>query len=259
MIDSRWYSNQDPNDLTIHLHEEISGVEGVRIIFAGIPCTFYNISQELGNNNLLIHDSTAWKYVNIPDGLYDSKSFDKQISVQLKVMGLHPRAIKFDVDETTGKLIFSYRKQKGNSYKISIRSYNKDMLGFDIPPTTGLELPRKIRDPGNRNNFIDEEISIGDSPVNFKPFEFYHIHCDIVDTNDVLYNGERSDLLVRIPVKECRFGERSVYYLTGLRDRKCDERFNKIRIWLTDEDNKPINFNGGGIQYELLFKLNPPK
>ena len=73
-------------------------------------------------------------------------------------------------------------------------------------------------------------------------------------TEHNLYNGERSDLLVRIPVKKCDFGEKNVYYLTGLRDRKCVKNFKKLRIWITDEYNKPINFNGGNIQYELLFR-----
>ena len=76
----------------------------------------------------------------------------------------------------------------------------------------------------------------------------------MIDENTVLYNGKRSDLLVRLPVKECDFGELNQYYLTGLRDRKCSDKFNKIRLWVTDEHNKPINFNGGDIQYELLFR-----
>jgi len=248
VLDSRWLAGQDPNDLTVRLKEEISGVEGMRIIFAGIPCTFYNISQDLGNNNILIHDSTAWKYVNMPDGFYDIKTFAKQFSTQLKKMGLPPRAINFDLDETTGKIAISYRRQKGNTFKLSVRSYNNDLLGFDIPPNTGLELPRRSRGGSY------EDVSIGDRPANFKPFEYFHIHCDLVNTDDILYNGERSNLLVRIPVKECTFGDLLPYYLTGLRDRKCTEKFNKIRIWVTDEHSRPINFNGADIQYELLFK-----
>ena len=240
-IDSRDYG--EANDLTVNLDEEIDNVGGIRIIYAGIPCTFYNISQDIGNNNLLIHDTTAWKYVNIPDGLYDAKTFDKQISIQMKMMGLQPRAIKFDVDETSGKLVISFRKQKGETYKLSVRSYNKNLLGFKTPPNTGLELP------------IDgKDISIGDKMANFKPFEYYHVHCDLVNTDEILYNGNRSDILARIPVKECEFGERNIHYLTGLRGRKCKRHFKSLRLWITDEDNKPINFNGGRIEYELLFR-----
>ena len=143
IVDSRHYSNQNANDLTIYLKQEISSVEAMRIIFAGIPCTFHNISHNLGNNNILMHDSTAWKYVNMPDGFYDIKTFAKQFSAQLKRMGLPPRAVNFDLDETTGKMVISFRRQKGNTFKLSVRSYNNDLLGFDIPPNPGLELPRR--------------------------------------------------------------------------------------------------------------------
>lgn len=245
LIDSKSYPDQNVNDLTIYLDEEIDNVHGIRIIFVGIPCTFHNISYDLGNNNLIVYDTTSWQYLRIPDGLYNISSFDKQVGVQLKKLGLHPRAFKFDIDETTGKMVISFRIQKGKTYKLGIRDFNKNLFGFNLLPNRSITLPR-----GN------EEISIGDKPVNFKPFEFYHIHCDLVDTNHMLYNGKKSDLLARIPVKECNFGEINTYYLTGLRDRKCERRFNKLRLWITDEHDKPINFNEGNIQYELLFRRN---
>ena len=254
MIDSRSYPGQNPNDLTIQLNEEIDNVHGMRIIFVGIPCSFYNISQDLGNNILIINDGTTWKYLNIPDGFYDLRSFDNQVGVQLKKMGLYPRAFKFDLDETTGKILITFRKSQNKTYKLSIRSYNKDLFGFDIPPYTGLEIPRRMRDPKNPSKIINESVSVGDKPANFKPFEYFQVHCDLIDTEQVLYNGERSDILARIPLKECSFGELITYYLTGLRDRKCKKRFRKFRLWITDENNKPINFNGDNVQYELLFR-----
>ncbi|MCG8430903.1 MAG: hypothetical protein MJA29_07010, partial [Candidatus Omnitrophica bacterium] len=134
MIDSRSYPRQNPNDLTIQLNEEIDNVHGMRIIFAGIPCSFYNISQDLGNNILIINDGTTWKYLNIPDGFYDLRSFDRQVGVQLKKMGLQQRVFRFDLDETTGKILITFKKSQNKTYKLSIRSYNKDLFGFDIPP-----------------------------------------------------------------------------------------------------------------------------
>ena len=262
MIDSRSYSGQrsdqrigqNPNDLTVYLDEEMDSVEGMRIIFLGIPCTFYNIAHELGNNNLLIHDGSSWRYIRISDGWYDMRTFNREVATQMRKLGLDPRGLRFDLHVTTGKMAISFLKltKRGRkyTYKLSITKYNKDLFGFD----EGSELPRRMRDPTNPSKIIHEEISIGQRPANFKPFEYYHIHCDLIDTGSVSYNGKRSDLLVRIPVKECTFGELSIQYLTGLRDRKCTKKFNKLRLWITDENDKPINFNGGNIQYELLFR-----
>ena len=126
MVDSKWYPDQNPNDLTIQLDEEINNVHGVRIIYAGIPCSFYNISQEIGNNNILIHDGKKWSYLNLPDGFYDIRSFDRQVGAQLKRMGLFPRAFRFDLDETTGKIVISFRKQRNNqTYKFPLEVTTK--------------------------------------------------------------------------------------------------------------------------------------
>jgi hypothetical protein len=71
-----------------------------------------------------------------------------------------------------------------------------------------------------------------------------------------LYNGKRSDLLSVLPIKESDFGELIQYNLTDVKSKKCDKRFNKLRIWVTDENDNPIDFNGANIQYGILFKLN---
>ena len=223
----------------------------MRIIFIGIPCTFYNISKEIGNNLLLIHDGSSWKYVTISDGLYTVDSFDRELSAQLRKIGLPFRAIRFDVDERTGKILINFRKAKGgNPFKISIRNYNKDMLGFD----SEVNLPKSRRDPKNPTKLIYDDFAKGDKPAMFKPFEYYFVHCDLVDTNELLYNGKRSDILARIPVKECKFGELNPYYLTEVGDRKCSEKINKIKLWITNEKDELIDFNGANIQYELLFR-----
>jgi hypothetical protein len=58
-----------------------------------------------------------------------------------------------------------------------------------------------------------------------------------------------------LPIKECDFGELTQYNLTenhtDARRKRCDNKFNKLRIWVADENDKPID-----IQYEIsLFKL----
>jgi hypothetical protein len=252
IIESKWYPDQNPNNLSVYLDEEIQNAESIRIIYAGIPCTFFNIYEELKNNNFAVDDGNGWKYIHLEDGFYDLRSFNKQFSIQMKKMNYAEKAIMFDLNETSGKINIIFKQTK-KDYKLSVRNYNADLLGFNVPKNGSIELPRRIRDSQNPKRFIREKISVGDRPINFKPFDYFHIHCDIIDTKYILYNGIRSDVLVRIPAKECDFGEINTYYLTGLRNRKCVERFNKIRIWVTDENNQPIDFNGTNIQYELLI------
>ena len=47
LIDSKDYADQNANDLTIILDEELSSITKIQINYIGFPCTFYNISEEL--------------------------------------------------------------------------------------------------------------------------------------------------------------------------------------------------------------------
>jgi hypothetical protein len=90
----------------------------------------------------------------------------------------------------------------------------------------------------------------------FKPFEYVHIHCDLIDSDDVLYNGKRSDILALLPIKECDFGGLIQDNLTEAKSKKCDNKFSKLRIWISDENDNPIDFNGADIQYEISLFIN---
>ena len=248
IIDSKNYPDQNSNDLTILLDEELKNVECLRIIYAGIPCTFYNISKERKNNTFLFSNKDNpssnkkdddWKPIVLSDGFYDVKSFVSEFQFQLEQNKIHRLAVRFDVQESTGKIVIKFGKGR-IKYTLVLTRETADLLG--ISP------PFYLTDDG--------KVIIGDKPINFKPFDYFHIHCDIIKTDNILYNGKRSDILVRLPVKNCDFGETNHHYLTGLRDRCCDNSFNKLRILVTDEHNKPIDFNGADIQYELLIRFS---
>jgi hypothetical protein len=247
MIESKWCTGQDANNLTINLNEELRNVESIQILYAGIPCTWYNVSEKIGNNSLKVYEANVPKYINFPDGHYDLETFDKQFATQMKINGLPPKAIKFDMDQATGKIYVIFRKQKGKIFSINIGGYNNELLGFNLVKY-GVELPRRIRDPNNSGQVIREDISIGCKPINLKPFEYFHIHCDIVDGEHNLYNCCKSSLLARLPIKKCDFGGILTYYPT-LRGKQCVSSFNKLRIWITDEENTPIDFNGANVQF----------
>jgi hypothetical protein len=185
----------------------------MQLVYAGIACTFYNITSEIGNNNFGIQDPVAWKYLTIPDGLYDLGSFNKEFSGQLSDMGLNRHSIRFRLQETTGKILIHFQKRGGSTYRLMLGQSNKDLLGFSLPGGVNIILPINNENP-----------SVGSKPINLRLFEYFHIHCDLIDSGNVLYNGKRSDLFASLPIKEC-----------DVKSEKCDKRFNKLRIWITDE------------------------
>jgi hypothetical protein len=163
-------------------------------------------------------------------------------------MGLNRHSIRFNFQQTSGKILIYFQKRGGSTFILTLGSYNNDLLGFNLPGNVHMILPRN-----------DENPSVGDKSINFKPFEYFHIHCDLIDSGNVLYNGIRSDIFASLPMKESDFGELIQYNLTDVKSKKCDKRFNKLRIWVADENDNPIDFNGANIQYEILFfEINAP-
>ena len=179
LIDSRHYTDQNPNDLTVYLDEELSNIESMRIIYAGIPCTFHNISQALKNNVFQVEckpKTGSGRYipwsVTLPDGFYDLRSFTYQFSLQLsKRDNVKKRMFDFNLDETSGKIVIKIRLiRQAEKCNLILWENNADLLGFNIPSSNWMRLPRKVRDPDNSNTLIDEDPIIGDKPINFKPF-----------------------------------------------------------------------------------------
>jgi hypothetical protein len=50
IIDSKHYLEQNTNNLAINLDKELKNAESMKLVYAGIPCTFYNITSKIGNN-----------------------------------------------------------------------------------------------------------------------------------------------------------------------------------------------------------------
>ena len=259
MIESKWLKGQNSNNLTVQLDEPLVNVSGVKIIYAGLPCTFHNISTERGNNRFIVRrqlSDKVWGNYNVilPDGYYTIKTFIEEFRTQMQIMELGRTSLLFSLNESNGKLTINFKKRDKLRYGFTVMPENNDLLGFNVREGDFLDLPRRLR---NKQGVItDEDTSMGDKAVNFRPFDYFHVHCDIIGQDDVLYNSSRSDLLVRIPLKDCDFGSRLIHYLTGLRERPCSASFNKFRINITDEYNRPVEFNGGDVQLELLFLIN---
>jgi hypothetical protein len=215
----------------------------MKLVYAGIHCTFYNITSEIGNNKFGIEDKfLALKYLTIPDGFYDLKSFNREFMSQLSEMGLNRHGIRFGFQETSGKILIHFQIRGKSAYMLTLGHYNNDLLGFNLPGDVHIILPQKDQNP-----------AVGDKPINFRPFEYFHVHCDLIDSGNVLYNGKRSDIFATLPIKESDFGELIQCNLADVKSKKCDKCFNKLRIWVADENDNPIDFNGANIQYEILF------
>ena len=245
VIDSKDYPDQKANDLTVVLDEEYSGVKGVKITQFCVPCTFYNISEELKNNKFKLNHIkqnriSKWSNLVMPDGLYDLRSFLREFYEQVeKITGSRRRSVLIRLNETTGKATLTFDE----GYEL--RLYENNIFGFDVVDSLlgkAAEIPKS-----------GEKVAIGDRPFNLRPFEYFCVHSNI--TNSVLVNGNKSDILLKSFIKNCEYGDRICYEFDNIPMVNSDDRFNKIRLWITDEHNKPIDLKNGSVQYELIVRI----
>ena len=83
-IDTRFRDDYDNYDqttkgslitgYTFTLPQSINDVKSIQVNNAEIPLSFYNISTALGNNTMLVGNTTTQKLITIPDGFYNPVS-----------------------------------------------------------------------------------------------------------------------------------------------------------------------------------------
>jgi len=81
----------------------------------------------------------------------------------------------------------------------------------------------------------------------------YFIHCDLIDKEQNLFNGKKSDLLARFDVTGKPF-EKVTYNASQqqvLRDCSTDQHVNSITLSVKDQNGELFDFNGFDMEFEL--------
>ncbi|WP_375654798.1 hypothetical protein, partial [Bartonella sp. CL46QHWL] len=197
------YPDKGSSNLTVNLNTEIQEACSISLTLAIIPCTFYNISAARKNNRIKVRGFEVAD-LTIPDGLYDIQSFARVFADKLKEKRMSRGAVRFDVEEATGKAILKFIKRKNEEhYQIYFLGKSNELFGL------------KSDWPYPLDNKTDNEV-VSDKPINFRPINYLVFHCDLIDSTNVLINNEESimtpsDVLAVRPIKEANFGDLIAY------------------------------------------------
>ena len=81
----------------------------------------------------------------------------------------------------------------------------------------------------------------------------YFIHCDLIDRNNNLFNGKRTDLLDKFDITGKPYEK--VRYDTSLqfpyRDCSTDSHVNSITLSVRDQDAELFDFKGMPLEFEM--------
>ncbi|WP_375666009.1 hypothetical protein, partial [Bartonella sp. CL41QHWL] len=169
------------------------------------------------------------------------QSFSRVFADKLKEKRMSRGGVRFDVEEPTGKAILKFLKRKNEEhYQIYFIGKSNELFGM------------KSEWPYPLDNKSEDEI-VSEKPINFRPINHFVFHCDIIESTSVLSNGEASDVLTTRPIKEANFGDLIAYSFNKPIALPCKPRFNKINIYLTDENGEIIDLNGYDVQYQLVL------
>lgn len=251
-LDSSSLTNQSSQDFTVYFASPLNvrkGIHEIALVRANLWYSYYNISSAMGNNIIAYtNNSSQTRTVTFPDGNYTLTAINTYLeSVMLAngdytlTSGIYTYYISILPDYTTLKVQITL----SNTYTIDLtRSTFNTLLGWNqaVYNFTGSQ---EGTSSANINNNINSLL----------------IHCDIVGSSyqnnilsDVLYtfvpnvppgsniSVEASPALIYLPLR-------------------IPDLIQKIRMYLTDQQNNIINLNSQPVTYLLHLrkqKLLPP-
>jgi hypothetical protein len=183
-IDTKFRDEYNANTITnynITLPQKVNEVKNMSVTNIELPMTFYNISENLGNNTMKITQSSTSKQIIIPDGQYTQTSLVAAIATRLSALSISdiafaisnnktsittssvtPYTIEFDVDSTGNFAKYNFKFRLGwilgfrkQSYTISSAQSMTSECLIDLSGPRYLYLViDEFTGTGNQNSFL---------------------------------------------------------------------------------------------------------
>ena len=219
-INSKYLDNQNANDITINFNPALVGYSKIRLLQCKLYNSWYNITEL--NNKLYCHNGIKWTTKTLPPGNYNISTLNNMLN----------KNITLKHNDATGKINIKL----DNNFKIDFTKDDSfaELLGFN----------KKI---------FDKENQTGAFRSDFSPVKDYAIYCDIIDSPNNYFNGERSRYLEILPLRNTIDISDEVSYefpdsiYTEIRQ---SEKFN-INLSITQVNGNNINFHGFPVSYVL--------
>lgn len=215
----------------------------VEVESASVWYVQYNISAALQNNRFYLDVSGDAIYeVELADGLYDLSALAHAINVSLVNQGLASDIITFTADPSTQRVIINFSRA-GLRADFTQTNTCRSILGFNaaLRPTAYTTAVASV---------------YGDSTAQFNALDYYLIHSDIV-SGGISINGKRNSTVARILINTAP-GSQIIYAppnpIRIQSDNLIGRRITNVHSWITDQDNRTLNFNGEEWSYSLLIR-----
>ena len=194
--------------------------------------TIPNISSTLGNNKFYLEHLTVNYVITLQDGLYSlaelNASLDREIEVLTGLSGL----VTLESDDATQKVNIQVN-QIGSRIDFTQSDTFRSIIGFSS------KLVPTLVSTGVYNE-------LATSVASFNSISYFLLHSDIV-TRGMRVNNQYNQTIARILIDETPGSQILFRPYNPLKIGAWDlmgATRNRIKFWLTDQDNNAVNTNG---------------
>jgi len=244
-LDSSTIPNQPSQDFTVFFPDSLSVKDGpyeLCLVKANLWYSYYNISAAMGNNVIKYTTNTpATRTVTFPDGNYTITQINEYLQAFMVtqgdyavVAGENVYYIDIEPNYTTIKVTITL----SNSYTIDLTQSTFNLLLGWTAAVYNFTGTQSGALPANINNGINTIL----------------IHCDAV--NGSYQNSVVSDVLYSFvpnvpPGSNMEWIPQTKFIYLPV---KIPDFIYRIRMYITDQMNRPINFNGQPVTYLLQLQ-----
>lgn len=264
-IDTKFRDEYNANTITnynITLPQKVNEVKNMSVTNVELPMTFYNISENLGNNSMKIKQNTTSNQIVIPDGQYTQASLVTAVAARFSALSITditftipvntnkttittssttPYVIEFDVDSTGNFAKYNFKFRLGwllgfrkQSYTISsTKSMTSECLVDLSGPRYLYLVIDEFTGTGNQNSFV--------SPL----------PTSLINKN----------VLARIPISLQIYPFMSVYpsnrpngLLSDVRSYTGKVDIQKLNVQLVNENGIVMDLNGADFSFCLRLE-----
>ena len=215
----------DKNDQVINFREPIGECpQHMRLLSCSLYTTWYNLKRPA---EIMIFEDDNAKVKTLPARNYSLETLGRALEEVFK-----NEKINFRFDHVEPAIVISNPLQR------------KIQIDRDLVVSLGLIKYGIIEKPSK----LTVKIIINQ----LTSFNTYLIHCDLIDRDENIFNGDPSSILASFDITGRPF-ERVTYSSEGTTMRKMKGlgHITSIRIKVTDENGDLIDFNGLPLKFEI--------
>ena len=212
----------------------LQGNWGIALMNISTYNTIANVTSS--NNKFKYFNGATWKTLTIGVGSYELTDLSNEVIRLMKVNN--------DYDTANDK---PYLWFEPNLSRLTTELHleNGYKVDFNIPNSIGNIL-------GFNKTIVDKNYNESPNPINIINVNSILIHCDLVQSS--YYNGKPSNIIYSFPINSDP-GYRMISEPLVQRMHKIiPEKISKMRVWLTDDNNNPLDLRGELVTINLRFQ-----